>query len=428
MVPKLVHSRFLSSGILGVALLVFAGIGGLADTGSVTYTGCQNLYTGVIRLLPSSLPAPYNTTCNTTTTNKLLLERQISWNQVGPQGIQGIQGIQGQTGATGPQGLKGDTGAAGATGATGAAGAAGQQGPKGDTGATGAAGAIGAQGPQGPAGADGAPGAVGPQGPAGADGAVGPQGPAGPQGPTGPGLSSLDALAGLPCGPAASQGTVSISYSPSGAVSLTCPPRPETLTVYVNGPAGASVTSAQAGISCPSSCTATFPAGTVVTLQANFGQNAAFIGWGGACSNDIGQFCAVTMNTALVVSANFQTRYALQIEVNTGNCGAPPLFNPAVPCDQGGVSVVPGAQWTATAGSGNTYCISVPLAIYPSEIRCVAYFPAGTSVMISASASGATGTAAWSGDCSGSASVGSQIPDCTLTMDADHKATLSINS
>ena len=65
---KLKNSRLVSSSIIGVGLLVLAGISGSAGT-TVTYNGCQNLYTGVIRLLPSSLPAPYNTTCNTTTTN-----------------------------------------------------------------------------------------------------------------------------------------------------------------------------------------------------------------------------------------------------------------------------------------------------------------------------------------------------------------------
>jgi hypothetical protein len=94
MVPKLATSRLLSSVVIGAGLLVVAGIGGFAGNG-VTFNACQNIYTGAVRMLPSSLPAPYNTTCNTTTTNKLLKEQAISWNQVGPQGPQGAAGPAG---------------------------------------------------------------------------------------------------------------------------------------------------------------------------------------------------------------------------------------------------------------------------------------------------------------------------------------------
>jgi hypothetical protein len=78
MLARIVHSRLLSSVILGAGLLAFAGIAGFADTSSVTYNGCQNLYTGAVRLLPSNLPPPYSTACNTTTTNKFLKEQAIS--------------------------------------------------------------------------------------------------------------------------------------------------------------------------------------------------------------------------------------------------------------------------------------------------------------------------------------------------------------
>ena len=100
-------------------------------------------------------------------------QKQVTWNQTGPQGPAGATGPQGDTGATGaqgaagPQGPKGDTGAQGAAGATGdrgPTGAAGPQGPRGDT---------GAQGPKGDTGAQGATGATGPQGPRGASGISG---------------------------------------------------------------------------------------------------------------------------------------------------------------------------------------------------------------------------------------------------------------
>jgi hypothetical protein len=61
-------------------------------------------------------------------------EQQITWNQVGPQGIPGTPGLKGDTGPQGLQGLPGTPGAQGLQGLPGAIG------PKGDT---------GPQGPQG---------------------------------------------------------------------------------------------------------------------------------------------------------------------------------------------------------------------------------------------------------------------------------------
>ncbi len=105
------------------------------------------------------------------------------------------------------------TGPAGPTGATGPAGPAGPTGQQGPAGALGATGVSGAQGPPGP---------VGPQGQTGATGAQGPQGPAGPPGPTGSGLASLDSLVGVPCTRNAQAGSVTISYSSIGDVTLNC--------------------------------------------------------------------------------------------------------------------------------------------------------------------------------------------------------------
>ena len=144
MLFRFVRTRLLSAVLIGAGLIGVAAIGVVADT-AVTYNGCQNLYTGAVRLLPSSLPAPYNTTCNTTTTNSYLKEAAISWNQVGPQGPQGIGGPAGAVGPAGPAGAVGPAGPAGANGTNGAPGPQGPAGP---------------QGPQGPAGASGGGGAA----------------------------------------------------------------------------------------------------------------------------------------------------------------------------------------------------------------------------------------------------------------------------
>jgi hypothetical protein len=144
LLSKLARTRVFSAIVIGAGLFGVAAIGVVADT-AVTYNGCQNLYTGAVRLLPSSLPAPYGTTCNTTTTNSYLTEVAISWNQVGPQGTQGIGGPAGPVGPVGPAGAAGPAGPAGANGTNGAPGVQGPPGP---------------QGPQGPAGASGGGGAA----------------------------------------------------------------------------------------------------------------------------------------------------------------------------------------------------------------------------------------------------------------------------
>ena len=122
---RIKSSRIVSAALLGTPLMLLMATAASADSGSVTYNGCQNIATGNIRLLPSNYPAPYDKTCNTTAVNAWLKEQAISWNQIGPQGPQGVQGPKGDTGATGPQGPQGPQGAVG------------PQGPKGDTGAVG---------------------------------------------------------------------------------------------------------------------------------------------------------------------------------------------------------------------------------------------------------------------------------------------------
>src|SRR4030081_3737917 len=101
---RLLGSRRLHWALLAVPLALVVVTTAAADTVPVTYNGCEHLYTGTVRLLPSSLPAPLNTSCNTATTNPFLKEKPITWNQVGAIGPAGA------TGATGATGAKGDTG------------------------------------------------------------------------------------------------------------------------------------------------------------------------------------------------------------------------------------------------------------------------------------------------------------------------------
>jgi hypothetical protein len=81
------------------------------------------------------------------------------------------------------------------------------------------------------------------------------------------------------------------------------------LTVTVAGPGG-TVASTPAGIDCGfgrSSCSATYAAGTVVTLDRTVtGPAAGFVAWGGACAPaGTSPTCTFTMSSPISVTAAF---------------------------------------------------------------------------------------------------------------------------
>ena len=133
-------------GVGGVIALIFALLLGTVALAAIpgaggVISGCYDAKTGALRVID----AQAGKTCSK-------LEAQISWNQIGPQGLPGAAGPKGDKGDPGAQGLPG---AIGPKGDTGAQGPAGGPGPKGDT---------GPQGLQGIPGAAGTPGAQGPAG------------------------------------------------------------------------------------------------------------------------------------------------------------------------------------------------------------------------------------------------------------------------
>jgi List-Bact-rpt repeat protein len=74
---------------------------------------------------------------------------------------------------------------------------------------------------------------------------------------------------------------------------------PLTVTVTGNG----TVTSSQAGINCPTQCSASYIPGTSILLTAAPAAGQTFFAWGGACSGN--GACNVTINNAASVSAQF---------------------------------------------------------------------------------------------------------------------------
>jgi uncharacterized repeat protein (TIGR03803 family) len=81
-----------------------------------------------------------------------------------------------------------------------------------------------------------------------------------------------------------------------------------TLSVSIVGNPGGRVVSSPAAIDCGSTCSASFPWGTQVTLSATPSSAWGLAGWGGACSG-IGS-CTVAMNANAGVSATFTTLFS----------------------------------------------------------------------------------------------------------------------
>ena len=77
----------------------------------------------------------------------------------------------------------------------------------------------------------------------------------------------------------------------------------ETLTVSMTGSGTGTVTSTPAGINCPTTCTATFPQNTQVTLTETPGSNDVFASWGGACTGSAS--CTIMLSASDAVTASF---------------------------------------------------------------------------------------------------------------------------
>lgn len=81
-------------------------------------------------------------------------------------------------------------------------------------------------------------------------------------------------------------------------------PVPDQLSVTLAGGGNGTVTSAPSGINCGTTCSATFPNGTSVTLTAAPGPGVVFAGWSGGCSGTA-LTCTVPVNATVSVTATF---------------------------------------------------------------------------------------------------------------------------
>src|SRR2546430_17300586 len=92
----------------------------------------------------------------------------------------------------------------------------------------------------------------------------------------------------------------------SAAKSVTATFNAQRFTLTVNQAGNGTVTSSDALISCPSTCTATYNSGTSVILTASPAGGSTFSGWSG-CDTVSGATCTGTMRTAKSVTRTWRS-------------------------------------------------------------------------------------------------------------------------
>ena len=100
-------------------------------------------------------------------------------------------------------------------------------------------------------------------------------------------------------------GTCTVTVDTAKSVTATFDAPTYALSVSKSGTGVGTVTSAPAGTSCGSDCSAIYTASTRVTLTATPAPGSTFAGWSGACTGT--GTCTVSMDTAKNLTATFNT-------------------------------------------------------------------------------------------------------------------------
>jgi hypothetical protein len=184
-------------------------------------------------------------------------------------------------------------------------------------------------------------------------------------------------------GVCAGTGPCRVTVVAATAVTATFAPL-RALTVTRAGAGSGAVSSDPAGIDCGATCAASFASGTTVTLAAAAAAGSNFAGWSGAGCAGTGS-CTLALTADTAVQATF------------------------VPAGQVGLTVV-------RAGEGTGAVTSDPAGI-DCGATCLAVYPAGAAVVLTAVAATGSTFTGWSGG--GCAGVGTCTPalgdDVTVT-------------
>src|SRR5262245_53342157 len=92
-----------------------------------------------------------------------------------------------------------------------------------------------------------------------------------------------------------------------------------TLTVTATGSGSGTVSSSPAGITCGTTCSASYPSGSEERLVATPAAGSTFSGWSGGCSGT--GVCTVTLTAAASVTATF-TQPSYTLTVTTAGSGS----------------------------------------------------------------------------------------------------------
>lgn len=183
--------------------------------------------------------------------------------------------------------------------------------------------------------------------------------------------------------------TIVMNGNQTVSATFNAPPTDTTLTVVKSGTGAGTVSSAPAGINgCSATCTANFPPETPVTLTATPTGGSTFTGWGGACSGT--GACSVSMTNSQSVTAEFAA------------------------------SPSTAALTVTMAGAGTGTISSTPAGINGCAATCTANFSQGTSVTLTATATGGSTFAGWSDGCTGTGS-------CVVAMNGNQTRTAMFN-
>jgi hypothetical protein len=183
-------------------------------------------------------------------------------------------------------------------------------------------------------------------------------------------------------------GTGSCAVTMDAPRSLTATFTPtHVLTVTTGGSGAGTVTSDVGGIACPGTCSGTYVQGSSVQLSASPGPNSVFTGWSGGCTG--AGSCQITTNADRSVTATF--------------------------------GPMPRALTVSKAGAGTGLISSSPAGI-TCPATCTASYGHGTVVVLTATPSGGSTFAGWTGaGCSGTGT-------CTVTMTAATSVTGTFNA
>ncbi|HVM11971.1 MAG TPA: hypothetical protein VM638_05795, partial [Actinomycetota bacterium] len=258
--------------------------------------------------------------------------------------------------------------------------------------------------------------------------------------------------------------TCTVELTSSTTVTASFTQRTYALQVDRSGSGSGSVGSSDAGIMCGADCSHTFGSGTSVTLTATPATGSVFWSWTG-CDSVTGTQCTVTLTSERTVTATFKKQYRL--EVTTSGSGTVTSSSSGIDCPSdcaedvvdgttvtltatpasgsiftgwsgGGCSgtgtcvITVGGDTTVAASFATAFTLTVNrmgpgiVSSSPGGISCgadcVEVYQSGTSVTLTATSTGGTGTITWGGACLGT--IGSQ---CTVTMSANRSVSVTFS-